>query len=455
MSTLAKYMIVTGADNRPPMLDKPQYESWKSRMEFYIQGKDHGQMILNSVEKEKLHNTCDLKAVNIVLQGLPPDVYALMYSPPPQSNPYGVHFHQKQYSPQSQSTFNHSQPSVTQSAYPQMTLPQQSQAEFLQMESGLSVPTFLQGNDPIACLNKVIITVQQVQGRQGQNVAGSRFQGNSSRSRGNSTGQAKTVKCYNYQGMGHMARQCTMPKRKRDAAWFKEKGLLVQSQVEGKMLDEEELAFLADLGIADGSADQTFIHNAVFQTDDLDAYDSDCDDIPFVAAVLMTNLSSCEPETVSEVQYSDYAQNDMFTQSVHKLQYSEQSPNVVYPDVELTSDSNVIPYSQYLQETQQASVPNTDTSAQQNSLIMSIFEQISSHATSWDSTNKENKLVNESLTAELDRYRERVKILEQRINVDLSTREKFIDLQMDDMIRNRNTKFVAFETEIDTLKQKL
>ncbi|GKB43331.1 hypothetical protein Tco_0888273 [Tanacetum coccineum] len=98
-------MIVAGADNRPPMLDKPQYEPWKSRMELYMQGKDHGRMILNSVEnvpmiwpnvtledgttvrpktyeelskQEKLHNTYDLKATNIVLQGLPPDVYALV-----------------------------------------------------------------------------------------------------------------------------------------------------------------------------------------------------------------------------------------------------------------------------------------------------------------------------------------------------------------------------------------
>nr|GEZ69852.1 hypothetical protein [Tanacetum cinerariifolium] len=91
------------------------------------------------------------------------------------------------------------------------------------------------------------------------------------------------------------------------------------------MLDEEELAFLADLVIADGSADQTFTHNAVFQTDDLDAYDFDCDEIPSAAIILMTNLSSCDPETVSEVQYSDYAQNDVFTQSVHELQYSKQS----------------------------------------------------------------------------------------------------------------------------------
>ncbi|GKB43330.1 retrovirus-related pol polyprotein from transposon TNT 1-94, partial [Tanacetum coccineum] len=307
------------------------------------------------------------------------------------------------------------------------------------MESGLFVLTFLPGDDPIARLNKAMafmstvfssrypptnnqlrsssnprnqatiqdgrITVQQVQGRQGQNVVGFGFQGNSSGSRGNSIGLTKIVKCYNCQGIGHMARQCTMSKRKRDATWFKEKVLLVQLQAEGKMLDEEELTFLADPGVAESSADQTFTHNAVFQTDDLDAYDSDCDDIP--------------------------------------------------SDAELTSDSNVIPYSQYLQETPQTSVLNIDTYAQQDSLILSMFKQISSHATSWDSMNKENKLVNESLIAELDRYRERVKILEQRSNVDLSTREKLIDLQMDDMIRNRNTKFAAFETEIDTLKQKL
>nr|GFA76950.1 hypothetical protein [Tanacetum cinerariifolium] len=94
MSTLAEFMIVTSADNRPPMLDKPQYESWKSRMELYIQGKDIERIILNTVEngpvvwptialenvsvrpntyeelsnKGKLQADCDLKATNIVLQ---------------------------------------------------------------------------------------------------------------------------------------------------------------------------------------------------------------------------------------------------------------------------------------------------------------------------------------------------------------------------------------------------
>ncbi|GKA88428.1 hypothetical protein Tco_0810192 [Tanacetum coccineum] len=64
-------------------------------------------------------------------------------------------------------------------------------------------------------------------------------------------------------------------------------------------------------------------------------------------------------------------------------------------------------------------------------------------------------MVNESLTAELERYKERVAIFEQRQNVDLNKRDQLIDSQMDDLIRNRNAKFVTFQQEIDTLKETL
>ncbi|GKA83414.1 hypothetical protein Tco_0805009 [Tanacetum coccineum] len=49
-NTLAEYMILSGADNRPPMLDKDLYDSWKSRMELYMQNREHGRMILEPVE---------------------------------------------------------------------------------------------------------------------------------------------------------------------------------------------------------------------------------------------------------------------------------------------------------------------------------------------------------------------------------------------------------------------
>ncbi|GKA60302.1 hypothetical protein Tco_0759709 [Tanacetum coccineum] len=89
-----------------------------------------------------------------------------------------------------------------------------------------------------------------------------------------------------------MSKQCTKPKRKRDDSWFKDKALLVQAQASGQILHEEELAFLADPGVAEAQATQIVItHNAAYQADDLDAYDSDCDELNTAKVALMANLS--------------------------------------------------------------------------------------------------------------------------------------------------------------------
>ncbi|GJY23624.1 hypothetical protein Tco_0397282 [Tanacetum coccineum] len=60
-------------------------------------------------------------------------------------------------------------------------------------------------------------------------------------------------------GEGHMARQCTQPKRLRNATWYKDKEMLVEAQEAGKILDEEQFAFLADLGVPDGQANLTLL----------------------------------------------------------------------------------------------------------------------------------------------------------------------------------------------------
>ncbi|GJV18194.1 hypothetical protein Tco_1363517 [Tanacetum coccineum] len=106
------------------------------------------------------------------------------------------------------------------------------QAEFPQLDSGLAVPSFLPGDDPIACLNKAMefmVTVQQDLGRQGKSFAGTGTKGNATSLGGNNVAAT---------------------------------------------------AFLVDPGIADGQDTQpTIIQNATLQIDDLDAYDLDCDDI--------------------------------------------------------------------------------------------------------------------------------------------------------------------------------
>nr|GEZ62947.1 hypothetical protein [Tanacetum cinerariifolium] len=140
-------------------------------------------------------------------------------------------------------------------------------------------------------------------GSNGQSFAGTRTKGNATSSGGNNaTGQERVVKCYNCQGERHMARQCTKPKRPRNYAWFKEKMLLVQAQESGQVLNEEHLEFLGDPGILDGQAIQTTIqHNAAFQTNYLDAYDSDCDDISLAKVVLMAYLSSYDLNVLSRM----------------------------------------------------------------------------------------------------------------------------------------------------------
>ncbi|GJT33417.1 hypothetical protein Tco_0923836 [Tanacetum coccineum] len=157
-----------------------------------------------------------------------------------------------------------------------------------------------------------------------------------------------------------------------------------------KDLNEEELEFLVDPGVAEGPVTQTVItHNATYQADDLDAYDSDCDDFSTAKAVLMANLSS-------------YGSDGLF---------------------------------EYLLETQNATVHDTNYSTQEDAMILSVFEQLYNQVTNYNKVNKDNLIANESLSAELEKYKERVKLIEERKNVDLSALENLI---MDDIIREKN-----------------
>ncbi|GJQ97051.1 integrase, catalytic region, zinc finger, CCHC-type containing protein [Tanacetum coccineum] len=151
------------------------------------------------------------------------------------------------------------------------------------------------------------------------------------------------VKVIQYKGEGHRARQCTQPKRPSNAAWYKEKAMLAKAQEGGHILDEDQLAFLVDPGVRDGQVVQTIIpNNAAFQTEDLNTYYSDYDDILNAKAVLMANISNYSSNVVSEVPHSETYLNDMENQSVHAMQDFEQTPAVDFTNNEIHSDSNII-----------------------------------------------------------------------------------------------------------------
>ncbi|GJW71044.1 hypothetical protein Tco_0127961 [Tanacetum coccineum] len=146
-----------------------------------------------------------------------------------------------------------------------------------------------------------------------------------------------------------------------------------------------------------GQAIQTVItHNAAYQADNLDAYDSDCDELNTVKVALMANLSHYGSDALAEVHNHDNMKNNMINQAVQTMPSSKQSNIMNHSETEITSDRNIIPYSH----------------------------------------------VSDTLTAELERYKEQVKVLKERQNVDLRSNDKVSDSS-------------AQSVEIDRLKQTL
>ncbi|GJR76978.1 hypothetical protein Tco_0089343 [Tanacetum coccineum] len=161
--------------------------------------------------------------------------------------------------------------------------------------------------------------------------------------------------------------------------------------------------------------------------DDLDAYDSDCDELNTAKVALMANLSHYGLDALAEVHNPDNVDNNMINQGVQVMPSSEQSSVVNHSETEITSDSNIIPYSQYVTESQQAAVQNSNSSAQQDALILSVIEQLKTQVINCTKINLDNKSVNDTLTAELERYKEQVKVLKEGQNVDLKSKDNVSD----------------------------
>ncbi|GJT85291.1 retrovirus-related pol polyprotein from transposon TNT 1-94 [Tanacetum coccineum] len=346
-----------------------------------------------------------------------------------QSTPLSITYPSNEY----QSTVHHNvyspQPSIPQVEYAP-TAYQQQQPEFSQPDSGLLRTSSNPRQQATIYDGKV--TVQPVQGRQTTYAAGTTRKYTPGAS-GSNTGKQRTVICYNCKGEGHIAKQCTKPKRKRDETWFNDKVLLVQAQAGGQALTEEEIAFLADPGLPDVQTSQTVItHNAAYQADDLDAYDSDCDELNSAKIALMANLSRNGSDALTEVHNQDNLNYDLFNQSEQIMTSSEQSNDVSQSETDIISDSNIIPYSQYLSETQQETVQNSNSSAQQDVLILSMFDQITTQVTHCNTVNK-------ALTTELDRYKEEIKDLKEKQNVENSFSGS--NEQFDEIVRLKQNLF--------------
>ncbi|GJU25273.1 hypothetical protein Tco_1163894 [Tanacetum coccineum] len=145
-----------------------------------------------------------------------------------------------------------------------------------------------------------------------------------------------------------------------------DKMLLMQAQENGVALDEEQLLFIA--GGQDNAIDEDVDEQPVqdlalnvdnvFQADDCDAFDSDVDEAPMAQTMFMANLSSADPvydesgpsydsDNLSEVHDHDHYQDAVCEHHKEHEMHDDVQPNyVVDSHVDYTSDSNMIPYDQ-------------------------------------------------------------------------------------------------------------
>nr|GFA20568.1 hypothetical protein [Tanacetum cinerariifolium] len=107
---------------------------------------------------------------------------------------------------------------------------------------------------------------------------------------------------------------------------------------------------------------------------------------------------------------------------------SEQSSTLTHTNTEIESDSNIIPYSQYLNENQSDTVQISTSPALQDDLILSVIEQLKTQVVTCTKINHDNKHVNDLLTAELERYKRQER--EESRNID---RELALDKEVKEL----------------------
>nr|GEU66319.1 hypothetical protein [Tanacetum cinerariifolium] len=168
----------------------------------------------------------------------------------------------------------------------------------------------------------------------------------------------KKVIYYNCRGEGHVARQCKEPKRAHDSQWYHDKALLMQAKEKGVVLDAEAKAFLTDVECT-APYDQPLALTTtnLFEANHEDAYDSD------------------------EMQQEEH------------LNY----------EVDSVLDDNMITYDEYQHDFEVEAVPTVVSAdeADKQSMI-AVLQRMHTEIAGYVWVNDEHKLVNATLTVELE-----------------------------------------------------
>nr|GEZ04982.1 hypothetical protein [Tanacetum cinerariifolium] len=369
MTSLADKAILSGADNRLPMLEKYMYDSWKIIMELYMLNRQHGRMILESFENglllwptveengvtrpkkyselsatKAIQADCDVKATNIILQGLPPEVYALL----------------KQFQV-NMKLLN--------------TLPPE--------------------------WSKFMIDVKLVRDLRTTNV--------------------DQLHAYLGQHEYHENEVRLMHERTSNSLALVANNQMNKSSYQPHQQSYHQHQFQPQVSTFQSSQYGTPYHSSQYASQ---AQSSTSLSITYPTNDFQSSVNHNVYNPSSLIPQMKYApagrQNSMTAAKIALMANLShyESDNLAESETVITSDSNIISYSQYMHESQYITVQNSSSPAQQDDLILSMIEQLKTQVINCTKINQDNKNVNEILIAELERYKNQVRILKEQNNVD-------------------------------------
>ncbi|GJU99463.1 hypothetical protein Tco_1328734 [Tanacetum coccineum] len=491
MANLSKDIQCAGSDTRPPMLDRTDFASWQQRIRLYCRGKENEETLAEgnegalhlgpkrarvyfdlSPEDKERYNT-DIRATNILLQGLPKDIYTLINHYTDAKDIWdnvkmlleGSELTKEDRESQLYDDFEHFRQNKGETIHDyyvrftklindmqniKMTMPRmQLNSKFVNNmfpKWGRFVTTvkqnrrlrdsnydqlyaYLKQHEAHANENKMMLerfTQPNVDPLDlMSNGRKNRDQGNNARGTGNrvgnaNPGQARQIKCYNY-----------------------------NAQENGVALDEEQLLFIigGQHNAVDEDVDEQPVQDLAFNVDNV----FQVDDYP----VSDEAGPSYDSDILSEVHDHNHYQDAVCEHHEAHEMHDDVQPNcIVDSDTDYTGDSNMIPYDQYVKENAEPVVQN-NVSSMPNDAYMMIINEMHEQSAQSVSANKHNKVVNASLTAELATYKEQVELYERRAKFELTEREQKIEEQLRIVITDRNIKEENLKKKLHSVKMQL
>ncbi|GJW09900.1 retrovirus-related pol polyprotein from transposon TNT 1-94 [Tanacetum coccineum] len=228
------------------------------------------------------------------------------------------------------------------------------------------------------------------------NVVAARAEGNATGNNGNQ------IRCYNCRGLGHLARNCTVRPRRRDAAYLQTQLLIAQKEEAGIQLQAEEfdlMAAAADLDeIEEVNANCILMANlqqastSGTQTDKAPVYDSD-------GSAEVHNYDNCYD-------------NEIFNMFTQEEQYTELLEPIPEPHQVQQNDSNVISDFSSVEQEGGTVDQHPATVEETRAYFESLYNNLALEVEKVNSVNQKMKETNADLTTELARYKNQEKCFE-------------------------------------------